>query len=413
MATPVIMPKVDMVMETGTLVEWLKKEGEYVNKGEPLFVIMTDKANMEIEAPASGILVGVRAKPNQVVPVTEVIAYIAEPGETIPAPSEAGARNVPAEQAIEKPVEQPLPLIVSGEKVRATPAARRLAAELGIDIHLVQGTGPDGRIQKEDVLAYHERQQSVQAERISAPPEAEKLVPKLILPTARRRGVIPITGPRKIIAERMSYSAFTAPHIVLTLTVNMGEAVRLRERLSEPIRRRTGLGLSYTAILARAVATVLPRHPLLNATIKGDEIILWEDVDLGIATAVEDYLVVPVLRQAQEKSLEELVIALNDLVERARGKRLAPSEMSGSTFTISNLGMFGIEQFQAIINPPEVAILAVGKIIEMPVGIEGKIELAPVMHLTLSADHRIVDGVAGARFLADLKEVLENPYLMI
>ena len=415
MATPVIMPKVDMVMETGTLVEWLKKEGEYVRKGEPLFIIMTEKANMEIESPANGILAGLRAKPGQVVPVTEVIAYLLEPGETLPGQSGISIGPMSTAQ-LEKPtLEQVSRPKMSGnaEKVRATPAARRLATELGVDLHLVQGTGPSGRIQKEDVLAYRERRQAIEVGKISVPPGSERPMPRIVLPSARRKGVLPLTGPRKIIAERMSYSAFTAPHIVLTLTVNMREVVRMYERLSEPIQQRTGLHLSYTAILACAVATVLPRHPFLNATLNGEEIILWEDVDLGIATAVEDYLVVPVLRQAQQKDLEEIVVELNDLVERARGKRLTPSEMSGSTFTISNLGMFGIEQFQAIINPPEVAILAVGKITEMPVNIEGDIQLSPIIHLTLSADHRVVDGLAGARFLTDLKGVLENPYLLI
>jgi len=410
MAIPVIMPKVDMVMETGTLVEWLKKEGEYVKKGEPLFIIMTDKANMEIQAPASGILTGIRAKPNQVVPVTEVIAYLVEPGETLPSPLEEGVSAIQAE-ATSIPTERSD--TAGGEKVRATPAARRLAAELGIDLHLVQGTGPDGRIQKEDVLTYQERQQAVQEERVTGVTLQERPKPRIVFPTARRKGVVPLTGPRKIIAERMSYSAFTAPHIVLTLSVNMRESARLYERLSEPIRLRTGLRLSYTAIFARAVAAVLPHHPLLNASLTNDEIILWEDVDLGIATAVEDYLVVPVIRQAQNKNLEQIVIELNDLVERARGKRLTPSEMSGSTFTISNLGMFGIEEFQAIINPPETAILAVGKITEAPVGIEGRIELCPMIRLTLSADHRVVDGVAAGRFLTELKEVLETPYLLI
>ena len=224
---------------------------------------------------------------------------------------------------------------------------------------------------------------------------------------------MPLAGPRKIIAERMAYSACTAPHITLTLSVDMSEAARLRSRLLASIEQRTGLRLSFTAILTRAVASTLPRHPYLNASLAGDEVVLWEDVNIGIATIIEDYLIVPVIREAQTKDLEQVVADLGDLVERARAKRLTPSEMSGSTFTISNLGMFGIESFTAIINPPEAAILAVGKIVDTPVGVEGQIELRPTMHLTLSADHRIVDGAAGARFLADLKAILENPYLLI
>ena len=225
--------------------------------------------------------------------------------------------------------------------------------------------------------------------------------------------MVPLAGPRKIIAERMAYSAFTAPHITMTLSVDMSEAARLRSHLLASIEQRTGLRLSFTAILARAVASTLPRHPYLNASLNGDQIVLWEDVHLGIATSIEDYLIVPVIREAQAKDLEQVVVALGDLVERARAKRLTPSEMAGSTFTISNLGMFGVESFTAIINPPESAILAVGKIANMPRDVGGQIELRPTMHLTLSADHRVVDGATGARFLADLKTVLENPYLLI
>jgi pyruvate dehydrogenase E2 component (dihydrolipoamide acetyltransferase) len=213
----------------------------------------------------------------------------------------------------------------------------------------------------------------------------------------------------------MAYSAFTAPHITLSLSVNMTESARLRAHLLQSIEQRTGQRLSYTAILARAVASVLPGHPLLNASLNGNEIIEWEGIHLGIATSLEDYLIVPVIREAQAKNLEQIVTELGSLIERARAKRLTPSEMSGSTFTISNLGMFGIESFTAIINPPESAILAVGKIEDAPraEGGDGQIQVRPVMHLTLSADHRVVDGAAAARFLADLKATLENPYLLI
>ena len=233
------------------------------------------------------------------------------------------------------------------------------------------------------------------------------------LPDARRKQVVPVTGARKIISERMAYSAFTAPHINLSLRVDMTEAIRLRERVLEPIKAQTGQRVSYTAILARAVATVLPRHPYLNASLSDGNIILWDDIHLGIATSVEENLIVPVIREAQSKSLGQIVAAMADLTDRARNRRLTPSEMTGSTFTISNLGMFGIESFTAIINPPEAAILAVGKMIDTPVAHEGQIVLRPLMELTVSADHRVSDGATVARFLADLKNVLENPYLLI
>lgn len=428
MATAVIMPKVDMVMETGTFVEWMKQEGEQVEKGSPLFVIMTDKASIEIEAPANGILAGVTASPDDVIPVTEVIAYILEPGEELPAEAAPAASSSPTPPAAPVAVELEVaiaPEPAQGEiaapgpddgRFRATPVARRLASELGVDLALVEGRGPRGRIHKADVLAFAEQRVKGQVVPTAAKPGVPIAVAPAVeipLPSARQKKVVPLAGPRKIIAERMAYSAFTAPHITMTLSVDMSEAARLRSHLLASIEQRTGLRLSFTAILARAVASTLPRHPYLNASLTGNEIILWEDVHIGIATSIEDYLIVPVIREAQAKDLEQVVAALGDLVERARAKRLTPSEMAGSTFTISNLGMFGIESFTAIINPPESAILAVGKIVDTPTDVGGQIELRPTMQLTLSADHRVVDGAAGARFLADLKAVLENPYLLI
>lgn len=419
MATEVIMPKVDMVMDEGTFVEWLKEEGAPVKKGEPLFIILTDKANIEIEAPASGVLAGVRAQPGDEIPVTEVIAYILEPDEPLPAGAETrlaaapladaptGARTAPGPEAVTSPV---VPPGAGAGKVRATPVARRLAAEIGIDLAQVKGRGPRGRIHKADVLAFAERQPVAVEPGVAAASVALLRVP---LPDARQKEVVPLAGPRKIIADRMAYSASTAPHITLSLRVDMSEAARLRAQLLEPLRAKTGQRLSFTAILARAVAAVLPRHPYLNASLNGEEIVLWDDVHLGIAMSVDDYLIVPVVREAQNKNLEQIVTDLGDLTERARTKRLVPSEMAGSTFTISNLGMFGVESFTAIVNPPESAILAVGKIVDTPVAAGEGIVLRPMMCLTICVDHRVVDGAAAARFLAELKDTLGNPYLLI
>jgi pyruvate dehydrogenase E2 component (dihydrolipoamide acetyltransferase) len=428
MATAVIMPKVDMVMETGTFIEWLKGEGDQVQKGQPLFVIMTDKASIEIEAPDSGILAGVTARPDDIIPVTEVIAYILEPGEALPADAAAPRAASPVAELVEPAptpgpaqaghpdqTEAATPGLDEG-RIRATPVARRLASELGVDLTQLHGRGPRGRIHKADVLAFAEQGAKEPGVPTVEKPGVAVAVPAAIdvpLPSARQKEVVPLTGPRKIIAERMACSAFTAPHITLSLSVDMSETSRLRTRLLASIEQQTGLRLSFTAILARVVAATLPGHPYLNASLNGDEIILWEDVHLGIATSIDDYLIVPVIREAQTKDLGQIVAQLGDLVERARTRRLAPSEMAGSTFTISNLGMFGIESFTAIINPPESAILAAGKIVDTPRDVEGQIELRPTMHLTLSADHRIVDGAAGARFLADLKTMLETPYLLI
>jgi pyruvate dehydrogenase E2 component (dihydrolipoamide acetyltransferase) len=414
MATELIMPKVDMVMEEGTFVEWLKQEGDQVNKGEPLFVILTDKANIEIEAPASGVLAGLSAKPDDIIPVTQVIGYVLAEGEALPdldapvarvaEPSEAVSvvPSSPSAVAVPEPVQQ-----TSVFKARATPVARRLAAEHGVDLSSLVGRGPQGRIHKADVLALLDRRRSTAKPSVVA---GEIHVP---LPQAARNSTLPLSGPRRIIAERMSHSAFTAPHITLSLRVDMSEAIQLRQSLLEPLQQKTGHRLSHTAILARAVAQVLANHPLLNASLDGDQIVLWQDIHLGIATSVDDYLIVPVMKDAQNLTLEQMVETLADLTARARSKRLKPTEMAGSTFTISNLGMFGIESFNAIINPPEAAILAVGSIVDSTVVRDGRISIRPLMDLTLSADHRIVDGVAAARFLADVKRMLENPYLLL
>ncbi len=420
MATEVIMPKVDMVMDTGTFVEWLKQEGEQVQKGDPLFIVLTDKANIEIEAPASGILAGLSAQPDDVIPVTEVIAYILEPGEELPDGAKSPPPDAPAAPKAPLPAAGPEPASVETArpepgygKIRATPAARHVAAELGIDLAQVPGKGPRGRIHKADVLALADQQKATgEAPAVKRPAPAAPAV-EVPLPETGQKEVIPLTGPRKIIADRLAHSASTAPHITLSLHVDMTEAGRLRARVQELIEQKTGRRLSFTAIIARAVAAVLPRHPYLNASLDGDKIIVWEDVHVGIAASLEDYLIVPVIKEAQSKSLEQIASTLGDLVERARAKRLTPAEMSGSTFTISNLGMFGIESFTAIINPPETAILAVGKIVETPVSTESGLETRPLMNMTISVDHRVVDGAAAARFLAELKATLENPYLLI
>ena len=349
------------------------------------------------------------------IPVTEVIGYVLAPGEALPAKVET-ARTAISAEVVAPEVEKKLIVdtgpvateITSAAKpdgrVRATPAARRLASEKGIDLTTVPGRGPSGRVHMADVLAVAEATPTMPV--VTAP--VGGAVP---LPQARRRGTVPLRGPRKIIAERLAYSAQVAPHINLSLRVDMSEAYRLRERVGGVLKAKTGHSLSYTAILVRAVAAVLPHHPYLNASVDGDEIVLWEDIHLGIATSLEDSLVVPVVRNADQKGLEQLALELGEIVERARQKRLTPAEMSGSTFTISNLGMFGIESFTAIINPPETAILAVGAIVDTPVG-DGR-STRPLMNLTVCVDHRAMDGASAARFLAQLKETLENPYLLI
>jgi pyruvate dehydrogenase E2 component (dihydrolipoamide acetyltransferase) len=430
MATPIIIPKVDMVMETGTFMEWLKKEGQAVQKGEAIYVMMTDKAAIEVEAPASGILAGLSAKPDDQIPVSQVVGYILQPGESLPESArlavQAGGAASPqpkpglAGAVVSLAGNGDSPLEIGGERlVRATPLARNLARDMHLDLASIPGSGPRGRVYRSDVERFL---QARPLEPAQPAPAAQAIgltfsgsTPKLIaaLPAARERGRVALKGPRAIIAQRLSYSASAIPHIHLSLQVDMSEAVRLREKVSPAIEKRTGQRLSYTAIIAHSVAHLLGQHPTLNSSFLGEEIVYWEDVHLGIATNLEEYLVVPVIRQAQDKNLEETLVELNRLVEKAHAKKLQPSEMTGSTFSISNLGMFGIESFTAIINPPEAAILAVGKIMDTAVPVGKELTIRPMMALTLAVDHRVVDGAQAARFLAGLKEVLENPYLLI
>lgn len=425
MKAEVIMPKVDMDQETGTLVEWLKQEGDTVKKGEPLFVILTSKATIEIEAPESGILRGVTAKKDDVIPVTEVIAYIVSPDEKfeIPAPKaevtavETTKPVVVKESETQKPTVTSTPESIVGTtgQVRATPLARSIAREKGLNLSVVAGRGPRGRIYKADVLSALEkgvgsaspRPASISSQITSGP------AIQIPLPNARIRERIPMKGIRTVIAQRMGYSWSGIPHIYESVNVNMEEIVRLRERVNQVVQEHTGLKVSYTAILALAVARLLPKHPFLNSSFTGEEVIQWEDVNLGIATSLDDYLIVPVVRSAQERNLEDIVKEMSRLLDAARSKKMEPADMSGSTFTITNLGMFGIESFTAIINPPETAILAVGKMVDTPVVIGGQVVIRPMMNLTIGVDHRVNDGARAAKFLTELKSILENPYLLL
>ncbi|MBC7251152.1 MAG: 2-oxo acid dehydrogenase subunit E2 [Anaerolineae bacterium] len=445
MATSVIMPKLEMDQETATVIQWLKQEGETVTKGEPLLVVETSKITIEIEAPASGILAGVRVGPGDVVPVTEVIAYILQPGEELPAeltpeaepalpPSPAPAPTpdvTPSPPSVSRPatpvaqrlaaahgldlstivgtgpggeitkadvekalaVSQP-PAEAQTEKVRATPAARRIARERGVDLSTIAGSGPRGRVQAADVLA------------AAAGPAAEVARAEVT--------VIPLQGMRRTIAERMTASYQTAPHITLTVRVDMGAFEEARAQLNARAEATGQPRISVTALLVKAVAQTLRRHPWLNSTLRDQEIHLLPEININVAVALDDGLIVPVVHGADGKSVAEISAEVRDLVARAREGRLTPADVTGGTFTISNLGPFGIEQFTAIINPPQAAILAVGITRPEPVADEeGRVTVRPVMRMTLSADHRIVDGAVAAHFLTDLREVLENPILLL
>ena len=377
-----------MTQEEGTLLQWYKKEGERVEKGEPLFEVMTDKVSMVIEASASGILRAVKAQPNDVVPVTQVIAYIAAPDEEFEEVAEA-APSLKETLVVQTPTSIPASQkkettrkVAAGKpgRLRATPAARRLAKEHGLKLTEVEERGADGRI--------HIRQVE----------EAIKKRERTTAPTVAVSGrEVPLSPLRRIIAQRMQQSAQEAPHIALTVEVDMTVAARARQ------------DYSYTTFIVYAVARTLRQHPFVNATLRGDVVHLFDEVNMGVATATPDGLIVPTIKQADTKSLHDLDSEIKDLARRAREGRLTLDDVSGGTFTVSNLGMFGIDEFHAIINPPQSAILAVSSIVNRPVAVDDEIVIRPIMKMTLSADHRVLDGASAAEFMKDLKIGLEQP----
>jgi len=388
MVTEVIMPKMGQTMERGKIIKWLKKDGEEVRRGDPLLEIETDKTTIEVEARESGIL-KIIAEEGEEVPIATTIAYIVKEGETIPEGKEP--KKTP-EKAEVTPV----------KRVKASPLARKIAEEKGIDLTKVQGTGPGGRITKNDVLAYLERE----AEAASA----EKASMESTLPEYE---VVPMSSMRRAIARKMVESKTYAPHFYVTVQVDMTEAVRMRENLIPLFEAKKGVRLSFTHLLIKAVASALEKYPQLNATFEEDEIRIWKDVNIGIAVSLEDGLIVPVLRGANKLDLFEIASQASELVTKAREKRLREDEFSGGTFTISNMGAVGVDSFIAIINIPETAILATGRISDKPAVVDGELTIRKMMNMTLSADHRVVDGVTAAKFLQEIKRLLESPYLLV
>jgi len=380
----VTMPKLSVAMKDGTIVKWFKKEGEAVKEGEVLFEVETQKVSNEIEAPASGILCKILAPEGSIVPVGELIAIITEPGEELPPIEEIKKPTVPT--GIEK-------------KAKVSPLARKLAEEYKIDLTKIRGTGPDGQIVKEDVLRAVE-----EAKVVPAVPVAPS--PTELVETAE---VVTLTDMRKTIAERLSHSYREAVHVTMTMEVDMSEIRRLRQRLLPEIKEKAKVSLSYTDMLVKAVAIAIKKNPIINSTLEADQIKILKPINIGVAVALEDGLIVPVIRNADKKSLIEIASCLRDLTEKAKQKSLSLDDVTGGTFTISNLGMFGVDTFSPIINPPQSAILGVGAIKDKPVVMDGQITIKPIMTLTLVFDHRILDGATAAVFLKTIKEILEKP----
>jgi pyruvate dehydrogenase E2 component (dihydrolipoamide acetyltransferase) len=465
MAKSVIMPRFGMTQEEADIVHWLCAEGDWVEQGDPICEVTTDKVNMEVEAPASGVLTDIRFQAGDTVPVTQIIAYIAseqeyqtrdnphldkEPVEPVSQPPAQPAAPpvisaTPLAQRIAAEAGLPLESIQgsgtrgkitrddihralnsraepehtageSSSKTPASPAARSLANQLGVDLKDISGTGPQSRVQGWDVQKYHQAlSQSARSSKLDQetfPPADEGQSPD---GKTDQDGVeiIAIEGMRKTIAERLQASYQQAPHIFLTIEIDMGRALALRAALNprQPAGREP---VSLTALIIKACALALHDQPLLNSHFLEEKIHRFKHINIGMAVALEDGLIVPVIHDAEQKGLNWLGDKVADLSQRARSGKLRANDVTGGTFTISNLGMFGIDQFTAIINPPQVGILAVGQIARRFVPDEDDQPVArSLMKVCLSADHRVIDGLVAARFLSTLRERLENPNLLL
>jgi pyruvate dehydrogenase E2 component (dihydrolipoamide acetyltransferase) len=453
MAVKILMPKGSDTMTEGKVLKWFKKEGDQISTGETAVEIETDKVDMEVEAMGSGVLRKILVQAGKVVPVGELLALIAKPdedisslvkgegaagaqptaGSAVPAPAPVPLRPPsnaspaaagvapaphagPAPAALQSEAAPSAPEPTNGGRILASPLARRMAQDMGLDLNRIAGSGPAGRVVRQDV----ERAAALAVEaRTARVPEAGSAGarPPAPAPALPRRPAPVTTGPefydeplssmRKVIATRLVQSKAPVPHFYLTIEVDMGRAKDLRESAKA---LNPDLGLSYNDIILKASAAGLELHPQVNASFQGEAIRYYRRIHLGIAVAVEDGgLITPVIRNCEGRSLQDISREAKELIARARNRKLSPDEYTGATFSVSNLGMMGIEEFSAVINPPQGAILAVGAVAEKPVVVKGQVEVGLRCRMTLSCDHRVVDGATGAKFLQTLKQILENP----
>lgn len=404
-----ILPKLGINMTEGLIVEWLVKEGDSVEKGQPLVEIETDKAVQQVEAPASGILARITARPGETVPCSQVIAAITQPGEGIPGeiPIRIGEDDAPDASAetmagVGKEADSGRSQTLKRqERLQISPVARKLAAELGIELHTIKAAAPDGRIGRDDVLRTAE-EIKVKAAHELAPPV-----------NVRKAGqVIPMAGVRGVIAERMSQSARETAPVLLVTDANAGQLAAWREHLRRDYPQQLG-DLGYNELLVLVVSRALRAFPAINASLRQDGVHLLEEINVGVAVDSERGLLVPVIRNADQKDIFQIHTEFVSLVEAARYGRSSPDDLTGGTFTISNLGMYEIDAFAPIINLPEAAILGVGRIAQKPVAAGEQVVVQKRMTLSLVFDHRLVDGAPAARFLQQVKHLIEAPYLLI
>lgn len=395
--TEVIMPKMGDGMEEGTLLEWLKKEGEKVRTGEVIGTIQTDKATLELESPGSGTLTAVTLKPGETVPVGKRIAVLLKDGETFSAdaPAEPAAKETAKPAAESKPIAAETKVAASnGERIKASPLAKKIAEELGVDLGTISGSGPGGRIVEKDV-------------RGAKPASAAKAAPS-VAPVASSAAdtKVPLNRLRQIIAERTVHSKSTVPHFYVTLEVDLERIMAFREIFEEEESGK----VSVNDFVVKACALALQDMPEVNATYQGDHILRYGSVHVGVAAAVDDGLLVPVIKNTESLSLRQISEAAKSLVKKARDGKLHPDEMSGSTFSISNMGMLNVDSFTAIINEPNAAIVAIGTAKKVAVvNADDEIEVRMRMNITGSFDHRVIDGAIGAKFMNVVRDYLENP----
>lgn len=476
MAKEITMPQMGFDMTEGTIANWLKAEGDTIRKGEPVAEIETDKTTIQIEAFSSGVLLKVLAPVGAKVPVGQPIGLIGEPGESVAVSDVTTPAAAPAPA---RPASSPA--AVPPAEVKATPIAQRIAAELGVDLAQVKGTGPDGQIRREDVEGYAQALKAggaaapavVNTGRIVASPAAKRLAEQRgvdlrlvkgtgpegrivledvekfaaaappvvapIVPTAPAVAPAPapvappatvpapalqtlprtaagvrkaLTRMRQTIAQRMTQSKTTTPHFYITLPVEMDAALALRQQINESLKPEN-LKVSVNDMVVRATALALRRFPNLNASFDGDAIVLHEQIHVGVAVAVEGGLVTVTVRDTDKKTLREIAVESAAMAARARDNKLQPADLGGQTFTVSNLGMYGITVFSAIVNPPDAGILAIGAAVPTPVARDGEVVIRTVMNITLSGDHRVTDGAEGALFVNEIKRLLENPWGLV
>ena len=418
----VLMPRLSDTMTEGVIASWQKQVGDAVKKGEVLAEIETDKATMELESYKDGVLLYQGAKPGEKIQVNDLLCIIGKAGMDItaivaaaksggsaapaatPAPSAAPA-SATAPAAAPAPAPAAAPVVVNDGRIFASPLAKKLAAEKGIDLRYVKGTGDHGRIVRSDIEQYT----PAAAAPATASAPAVSAAPVVTAVGQVSFEDVPVSQMRKTIARRLSESLFTAPHFYLTMTIDMDACVAARTRINETSKTK----ISFNDMVLKATAVALKQHPKVNSSWLGDTIRINHHVNIGVAVAVDEGLLVPVVRFADSLSLSQIATQVKDYAQRAKDKKLQPADWEGSTFTISNLGMFGIDQFTAIINPPDACILAVGGIAQVPVVKNGAVVPGNIMKVTLSCDHRVVDGATGAAFLQTLKSLLEEPLRML